>query len=186
MRPSTLIDERGPEFEVYTCTLRQLTRHDLEFIDLTEAVARHVERSGIESGTVNIQTRHTTTAIVVNEHEPLLLDDLKELLRRTAPRDAHYRHDDFDLRRVNLLPGEPANGHSHARAMMLGTSECLNIVDGRLALGRWQRIFLVELDGPRERLVSINMLGVTAGTHEPRVVPGNGKTVEHAAIPGAA
>jgi secondary thiamine-phosphate synthase enzyme len=60
---------------------------------------------------------------------------------------------------VNLSPDERSNGHAHCRALLLGVSATLNIVDGRLLLGRWQRVFFVELDGPRERAISAVVLG---------------------------
>ena len=72
-----------------------------------------------------------------------------------APQDAVYRHDDVTLRTVNCVAGERPNGHSHCRALLLAAAVCLNIVNGRLQLGRWQRLFLVELDGPRSRDVSV-------------------------------
>src|SRR6186713_1815117 len=129
--------------------IRVATERAMEFIDLTDRIAALAAGAGIHAGLVNIQSLHTTTAIVVNEHEPLLLDDFDALLARTAPGDAQYRHDDMDVRTVNLAPGERANGHAHCRALLLPTSALLNVAEGRLQLGRWQRIFLVELDGPR-------------------------------------
>ena len=131
----------------------------LEFLDITERVEAAVRQSGVQHGLVNVQTRHTTGAIVVNENEPLLLEDLRERLVRFAPRGAHYRHDRLDLRTVNDAPGERPNGHSHTRALVLGASESLNVVDGALALGHWQRVFFVELDGIRERSVSLCVRG---------------------------
>ena len=139
--------------------LRVSTERAMEFIDLTDRIAELAAGAGIHAGLVNIQSRHTTTAIVVNEHEPLLLDDFDALLARTAPGDASYRHDDMDVRTVNLAPGERPNGHAHCRALLLPTSALLNIAEGRLQLGRWQRIFLVELDGPRDREVSVLVFG---------------------------
>lgn len=139
------------------------TRRALEFVDLTADLEAWTRRVGLEVGLLAIQTRHTTTAIVVNEHEPLLLQDLADLLRRQAPREARYRHDDMRIRSVNLSPGERANGHAHARALLLGTSEALCVVGGQLQLGRWQRVFLVELDGPRERGVAVTAVGRFAG-----------------------
>ena len=138
--------------------LRIDTKRAMEFVDITALVADCVLCSGITDGMVNVQTSHTTTAIVVNEHEPLLLQDMMKLLRRWAPR-GDYDHDDFDNRTVNMAPGERANGHSHARALLLGTSETLNVAGGRMRLGRWQRIFFVELDGPRTREVSVTSFG---------------------------
>ena len=91
-----------------------------------------------------------------------LLDDFECFLRKTAPDDAPYLHDDETIRTVNLNPGERPNGSSHCRALMLGTSACLNIVNGRLLLGRWQRVFLAELDGPRSRDISVLVIGEAA------------------------
>jgi secondary thiamine-phosphate synthase enzyme len=135
------------------------TERSMEFIDITARIEALAAEGGIDAGLVNVQTVHTTTAIVVNEHEPLLLGDFAGLLARAAPRDAHYRHDDLEVRTVNLAPGERPNGHAHCRALLLPSSASLNLAEGRLQLGRWQRVFLVELDGPRDREVSVLVLG---------------------------
>ena len=129
------------------------------FIDLTDDLRKLVQASGVTNGFVNIQTRHTTTGIVINEAEPCLMSDMVDLLERLVPSDSDYRHDDFTIRTVNLTPDERQNGHAHCRALFLRASECVNIVDGDLDLGRWQRVFLLELDGPQERGVSVSVLG---------------------------
>jgi len=159
--PAVVRRSESPRF--HAATLRVSTAQPLEFVDLTDAIAAEVRKSRVASGIVNVQTRHTTTAIVVNENEPLLLEDLRELLEQWAPAHGRYRHDRFDIRTVNLTPGERINGHSHARAVPLRTSETLNVAGGRIDLGRWQRILLVELDGPREREISIAVLGLSEG-----------------------
>jgi secondary thiamine-phosphate synthase enzyme len=130
-----------------------------QFIDVTESIAELVAASGVLAGWVNIQTRHTTTAIIVNEHEPLLLEDLRQTLERLAPQEQSYRHDDFSVRTVNLEPDEPPNGHAHCKALFLRASETINVVNGRLQLGRWQRIFFVELDSARTRRISVMVMG---------------------------
>jgi secondary thiamine-phosphate synthase enzyme len=130
----------------------------MQFIDLTEQIARIVVDSGIRFGMVNVQTRHTTTAIIVNENEPLLLEDLEQQLEKFAPRNGLYQHNDFS-RRLDIPPDEPANGHSHCKALFLPTSVALNIVDGELQLGRWQSVFFIELDEARMRLVSVMVIG---------------------------
>ena len=139
--------------------IRVATERTMEFIDVTARIESLAAEAGIDAGLVNVQTLHTTTAIVVNEHEPLLLADFEGLLARAAPRGAHYRHDDMEIRTVNVAPGERANGHAHCHALLLGSSALLNFAEGRLQLGRWQRVFLVELDGPRVRDVSVLVLG---------------------------
>lgn len=135
------------------------TDEALQFIDLTAALRQFVEESGLRQGFLNVQTRHTTTAIIINENEPLLLDDLKKSLERVAPRTVSYKHDDFDIRTENLTPDERPNGHAHCKALFLRSSETLNIINGELDLGRWQRVFFVELDGARQRTVSLSILG---------------------------
>jgi secondary thiamine-phosphate synthase enzyme len=135
------------------------SRHATQFIDLTDRLDDIVAASGLRTGLLNVQTMHTTTAIVVNEREPLLHDDFARLFERTAPIDQRYDHDDLTVRTVNLTDDERANGHAHCRALVLPTSVCLNVVDGRMQLGCWQRVFLVELDGPRMRAVSALLLG---------------------------
>jgi len=139
--------------------IRLTTRYATEFIDLTDRLVRLVADSGIGSGLLNVQTLHTTTAIIVNEHEPLLLADFQTLLEGAAPDDGRYRHDDVTVRTVNVSAEERSNGHAHCRALLLAPSVCLNVAGGRLVLGRWQRVFLVELDGPRDREISTLVVG---------------------------
>jgi secondary thiamine-phosphate synthase enzyme len=138
--------------------IRMRTSECLQFVDVTDAVEEIVARAGIRHGWVNVQTKHTTTAVIVNENEPLLHEDLKRVLERLAPRSGEYEHNDLS-RRVDVPPDEPANGHSHCKALFLPMSVCVNVADGRLQLGRWQRIFLIELDESRERSVSVMVMG---------------------------
>lgn len=138
------------------------TQRPCEFVDVTPDVEALVAQAGIDVGFVNIQSLHTTTSIVVNEHEPQLLTDFAELLERAAPPNASYRHDDVTVRTVNAIPGERINGHSHCQALMLASSVCLNIAHGCVQLGRWQRVFLAELDGPQTRDLSVLIFGTSA------------------------
>jgi secondary thiamine-phosphate synthase enzyme len=143
-------------------TIRLETQHPTQFIDLTDDLTALVTEWRIHMGLVNIQGLHTTTAVVVNEHDPLLLADVAALLERVVPQDGFYQHDNVGLRSSNCVLGERPNGHSHCRSLLLAASVTLNIAEGRLQLGRWQRIFLVELDGPRSRDVSV----LAVGEHE--------------------
>jgi secondary thiamine-phosphate synthase enzyme len=140
-------------------TVRVETEDRTEFIDLTERLQRFVARSRVHCGIVNVQALHTTTAIIVNELEPLLLDDFSALLERAAPGSSSYFHDDARRRTVNLTANERVNGHAHCRALLLGSAVSLNVAHGRLALGRWQRVLMVELDGPQPRDISVVVLG---------------------------
>jgi secondary thiamine-phosphate synthase enzyme len=131
----------------------------VQFIDLTELVAERVRQSGVGEGMVTVQSRHTTAAVCVNENEPLLIADFQDLLERWAPAGARYRHNDLRAR-AEAPPEEKPNGHAHARALLLGVSVCLTVAQGQVDLGDWQSVFLVELDGPRRRTLSIQVLGV--------------------------
>lgn len=136
------------------------TREPLQFIDFTERVLNCARLSGISDGTVTVQSLHTTAAIVVNENEPLLLEDLGRILDAWAPADARYSHEDFERRTANMTADERPNGHAHARAMALQTSTTLALIGDDVQLGPWQRIFLAELDGPRSREVVVTTSGL--------------------------
>ncbi|MGQ9699475.1 MAG: secondary thiamine-phosphate synthase enzyme YjbQ [Candidatus Bipolaricaulaceae bacterium] len=135
------------------------TRKSPEFLDITEQVERFVQDCGIREGIALVFSCHTTAAIRINENEPLLLRDMEEFLKRLAPQDLYYYHNDFEIRTHNMTPEERPNAHAHLRHLLLGASEAVPVREGRLALGRWQRIFLVELDRPRERTVLVQVVG---------------------------
>ncbi len=135
------------------------TGHPTAFVDLTTRLTRFVSRSGVRQGILGVQTLHTTTALVLNEDEPLLRADIISQLERIAPVDMPYAHDDPTRRIVNRMPGERVNGHAHCRALALGASLCLSVVDGALLLGRWQRVLFVDLDGPQLRRVVATIVG---------------------------
>ena len=131
-----------------------------EFIDVTDKVVDIVERSGVISGIAVIFSKHTTAAIKINENEPLLLEDMGRFLERTASRENYYGHNDFNIRTVHMHEDECPNGHAHCQHLILGTSETVPIVDGRLVFGQWQRVFFIELDMPRSREVVVQVMGV--------------------------
>src|SRR6202023_3303065 len=127
-----------------------------EFVDLTARLQKAVEKAGLLNGRVHLQSLHTTLGLVVNENEPLLLADLEALLKRLVPAEATYLHDDFSLRTA-VPDDEPANGHAHARNLLLQPSLTILVEEGELLIGQWQSVFAVELDGPRAREVAIQL-----------------------------
>ncbi|HEX6507407.1 MAG TPA: secondary thiamine-phosphate synthase enzyme YjbQ [Chloroflexota bacterium] len=132
------------------------TLHACQFVDLTESVIERVTSAGVRNGVAVVASQHTTASIVVNEHEPELLKDLEDMLRRLAPESSSYSHNS-----VPCAPDEVPNGHAHCQGLLLNASASIPIADGRLALGRYQRIFLVELDHARPRQVSVMVLGTS-------------------------
>ena len=116
-------------------------------------------QAGVKNGTVTVFSRHTTAAIRLNENEPLLIEDMKLFLERMAPRNGDYKHNDFTIRTVNMTEDECPNGHAHCQQLLLSTSEAIPVIDGALQIGRWQRVFMVELDRPRPREVLVQVMG---------------------------
>ncbi len=160
-RRETVARSDAPSASVLCEAIEFETTAAPEFIDITDDVERIVEASGIVFGQVAVFSQHTTAAIKINEHEPLLLRDLARTLRNFAPPNAYYEHNDFSRRTVNMNPDECANGHAHVQHLFLGASETIPVVDRRIPLGAWQRIFLIELDHPRLRRVLVNVIGNT-------------------------
>lgn len=143
--------------------LRVQTERGPQFIDITPMVEAVVAGSEVHMGMAAVFSRHTTAAIKINESEPLLIADMCERLTNLFPPCEVYRHNDFTIRSVNMTDDEEPNGHSHCQHLLLSTSEIVPVVWGKVALGRWQRIFLVELDRARPREVVVMVFGVPAG-----------------------
>ena len=134
--------------EIFTVETRQAE----QTIDITDSVRKVVASAGAPSGVAHVMVLHSTAAVVVNEsHDPNLGIDLIDALDRAIPDRAGYLHDRID-----------DNAHSHIKAAILGPSELIPIVRGELLLGSWQRVMLVELDGPRKRRVSVQLLVTSA------------------------
>ena len=131
----------------------------LDFIDVTEKIQKKIKDAGVINGVINIQSMHTTMAVIIQEAEPLLIGDLKKTLEKVAPRTYRYAHDNFKIRTVNMHPNEPKNGHSHCKAVFLTPGVFLNIVKSKLQLGEWQHIFVVELDASRQRQIALQIMG---------------------------
>jgi secondary thiamine-phosphate synthase enzyme len=131
------------------------------FFDVTDLVRGVVQRSGVRQGQLLAASAHTTCALIVQENEPLLLADLCDRLRRFASIDEAYRHNELDVRTVNVCgPDECANGHSHCQHALLGACVALPVAEGDVVLGRWQRLLLVELDHPRPRELTVQVTGI--------------------------
>jgi len=140
-------------------TLKYQTKDLFDFIDITDKIKTFAKETGIKNGLINIQILHTSSALIVNENEPLLKEDIKRNLENTAPSNLEYQHDDFSKRTVNLCENECKNGHSHCKAIHLLPSTTLNLIDGEVQLGKWQRVMLVELDRSRPRKIQIQIIG---------------------------
>ena len=135
------------------------TKEAPEFIDITDWVSDCVAESKVNNGFAVVFSKHTTAAVKINENEPLLLEDMASFLEEVAPRYADYRHNDFEIRTVNMTPDESPNGHAHLQHLLLGTSETVPIINGSMQFGTYQSIFFIELDHPRSRQVMVQVVG---------------------------
>jgi len=130
------------------------TRHRFELIDLTQRVEELVGKTGIGAGVALLQSLHSTAALFVNEWQEALQEDYRTLLEQAVPAEAPWRHND-----PRYSDCDRSNAASHLRALLLGSSAMLAVRRGRLVRGTWQSIILAELDGPRTRSVSLQILG---------------------------
>jgi secondary thiamine-phosphate synthase enzyme len=122
-------------------TVRSRRRADA--LEVTDRVERLVSTSGVSNGLCHIAVPHTTAALFVNENaDPDVLEDLLVTLDRLVPWQDGYRHAE-------------GNAAAHIKSVLVGSSVVIAVEQGRLALGRWQGIFVVDFDGPRERRVSV-------------------------------
>ncbi len=125
------------------------TKGDTQVIDITEGVNRELAAARLHAGTVTIFVTGSTAGVTVIEYEKGLLQDFRKMWERTVPADINYQHNQAD-----------DNGHSHIRASLLGPSLVVPFNNGRLTLGRWQRIVLVDFDShPRSREVILQIMG---------------------------
>ncbi len=127
------------------------TQGDTDIVDITERVASEAAACKLTGGTVTVFVVGSTAGVSVMEYEPGLVADFKEFWQRIVPQDRPYHHD--------RAWGE-ANGYSHVRASLLGPSLVVPLVAGKLALGTWQQIVLVDFDArPRQRDVVVQIVG---------------------------
>jgi secondary thiamine-phosphate synthase enzyme len=135
---------------VHAGMLRLSTRGDGEIVDLTDGVASVVQQTGAEQGVATVFVVGSTLAVTTMEYEPGGVRDLGDALERLWPREGDYAHN-----RLN----HDTNSHAHMRAAMIGPSESIPIVGGRLVLGTWQQVVLLDFDDrPRQRTVHVHVV----------------------------
>jgi secondary thiamine-phosphate synthase enzyme len=134
-------------------TLRCHTHGNDDIVDLTEEVQAEISATGVRVGQAALLVHGSTAALTTLEYEPGLVNhDIGAALERLAPRDDRYVHEET---------WHDDNGHSHVRASLIGPSLSLPIVDGRVPLGTWQQIVVVDSDTrPRERTIHLSVVGV--------------------------
>jgi len=156
-KPGIMPEQRPTAaLQFYLETILYKTRERLELINITRDLNEVVRKHGLKAGFIIVQSLHTTTAVFINEFQQALVDDMKSFLERLVGRLDYWRHND-----PRLSECERQNAASHLRAMVLGHTLSVPVRNGELMLGTWQSIILAELDGPRERSVQVQVLGVS-------------------------
>jgi secondary thiamine-phosphate synthase enzyme len=120
----------------------------IEIKDITHEIQLIVKQSHYNNGIVNVYSRHSTSGIVINENEAGLIKDFKAALEGLIPVEGNYNHNCIDN-----------NADSHIRSFFIGSSETVPLYKGKLDLGTWQSIFFVEVDGPRNRKITVTIIG---------------------------
>lgn len=120
----------------------------MEIIDMTNDINDLLVKHQINEGLINVFVKHSTAGIVINENESRLIADFQNTLKTLIPENNNYGHDLIDN-----------NADSHIRAFLIGSSETIPVKNGSLDLGTWQRVFFIELDGPRTRNFQVTIIG---------------------------
>lgn len=137
--------------EVVTRTIQINSEGENDVIDITQQLSNIVKESNIEKGIVIIFVSGSTAGITTIEYEPGLIHDFPEMLSRIVPKNIEYKHDNT---------WHDGNGHSHVRASLIGPSLTIPILQGKLTLGTWQQIVILEMDTrPRNRNVILQIMG---------------------------
>jgi secondary thiamine-phosphate synthase enzyme len=136
---------------IHTGMLRLSTPGDGAIVDLTEGVRSVIARSGLAAGVATAFVTGSTAAITTMEYEPGGVADLQALLERLIPAGAAYEHN---------ARNQDTNAHAHLRAALVGPSLAVPFAGGRMALGTWQQVVLLDFDDrPRERVVTVSVAG---------------------------
>ncbi|MCE5214560.1 MAG: secondary thiamine-phosphate synthase enzyme YjbQ [Methanobacterium sp.] len=120
----------------------------IKIIDITQNINAALAESGLRMGIVNIYSKHSTSAVFINENESGLLDDYLNLIQSLVPSNGNYKHDRIDN-----------NADSHLRSFIIGNNETIPFQNAKMSLGTWQSVFFLEMDGPRNRKVTITIMG---------------------------
>ena len=125
-----------------------------EIADITALVTSAIRPFAVSTGIALVNTLHTTCALFINEFQSALMEDLRGLIERLIPDSAGYCHDD-----PRISDCERGNARAHLRAALLGRTLAVGVNDGDLTLGQFQSVIFAELDGPRKRAISIQVIG---------------------------
>lgn len=134
--------------QILTEILELKTTSRVEIIDITSSIDAALSESGLRKGLVNVYSKHSTSAVFINENESGLVEDYLNLIESLVPTGNNYKHDRIDN-----------NADSHLRSFIIGNNQTIPFESGRIDLGTWQSVFFLDMDGPRNRKITITIIG---------------------------
>jgi len=150
-----MVETRQGTYKVASTTLIFHTTERVELKTITQEIANFVEQTPIRDGVVQISSLHTTAGLILNETQEALVADMATMFEQMIPRGVYYKHND-----PAHSDCDRKNADAHLRALVVGHSISIPIIDGRMKLGTWQNILFTEFDGPNNRKVHIQVMGV--------------------------
>lgn len=151
----TGIETKEGTYKVASATLNLATKERVELRTITKEITDVVAQTPIREGIVQISSLHTTAGIMLNETQDALHDDMKAMFEQVAPAAAYYKHND-----PKLSDCARRNADAHLRAIVVGNNLTIPIEDGKMKLGVWQQVFFTEFDGPSNRKIHIQVMGI--------------------------
>ena len=149
------IETKEGHYKIASATFVIRTDERVELKSITEEIAAFVEQSPIRDGIVHVSSLHTTAGLMMNEVQGALLSDMTNLFEQVIPSAVYYKHND-----PLLSDCDRRNADAHLRAVVVGHSVTIPIIDGRLKLGTWQNVLLAEFDGPNNRKIHVQVMGI--------------------------
>jgi len=149
------IETKAGNYKIASTTLVIRTDDRVELKSITREIAAFVEQSPIRDGIVHISSLHTTAGLMMNEVQGALLSDMTNMFEHVIPSAVYYKHND-----PLLSDCDRRNADAHLRAVVVGHSVSIPIIDGRLKLGIWQNVLFTEFDGPNNRKIHVQVMGI--------------------------
>ncbi|MGE0133065.1 MAG: secondary thiamine-phosphate synthase enzyme YjbQ [Blastocatellales bacterium] len=142
-------------YKIASTTFIIRTNERVELKSITREVAAFVEQTPIRDGIVHISSLHTTAGLMMNEVQGALLSDMTNMFEQVIPSAVYYKHND-----PLLSDCDRRNADAHLRAIVVGHSISIPIIEGKLKIGTWQNVLLTEFDGPNNRKIHIQVMGI--------------------------
>jgi secondary thiamine-phosphate synthase enzyme len=149
------IETKEGHYKIASTTFVIRTDERVELKSITREITAFVEQAPIRDGIVHVSSLHTTAGLMMNEVQGALLSDVTNMFEQVIPSTVYYKHND-----PLLSDCDRRNADAHLRAVVVGHSVSIPIIDGKLKLGTWQNVLLTEFDGPNNRKVHIQVMGI--------------------------